>query len=97
MSFFCRLTRRHYWCTPHRSAENNKLVQVCYECGAERAAIDLTNDVSSEWIKHSIASARAELSNLSSQKAAERVTPQAPVSEPIAVGQGGSGRLLLVK
>jgi hypothetical protein len=37
MSFFCRLSRRHYWCTPHRSADN-RLVQVCYECGAERPA-----------------------------------------------------------
>jgi hypothetical protein len=40
MSFFCRLSRRHYWCTPHRS-EDHKLVQVCYECGAERPVREL--------------------------------------------------------
>jgi len=23
MSFFCRLSGKHYWCTPHRSADND--------------------------------------------------------------------------
>jgi hypothetical protein len=40
MSFFCRLSRRHYWCTPHRS-EDQRLIQVCYECGAERPVREL--------------------------------------------------------
>ena len=40
MSFFCRLSRRHYWCTPHRS-EDHRLIQVCYECGAERPVREL--------------------------------------------------------
>ncbi len=39
-SFFCRLSRRHYWCTPHRS-EDHRLVQVCYECGGERSVVEL--------------------------------------------------------
>ncbi len=45
MSIFCRLLRKHYWGTPHR-ASDDKLVQVCYECGAERPASDLYNEVS---------------------------------------------------
>ena len=40
MTFFCRLSRRHYWCTPHRS-EDQRLIQVCYECGAERPVREL--------------------------------------------------------
>ncbi|HVF91307.1 MAG TPA: hypothetical protein VNH22_14670 [Blastocatellia bacterium] len=44
MSIFCRLLRKHYWGSPHRSSDN-KLVQVCYECGAERPASDLYNEV----------------------------------------------------
>ena len=26
----------HYWGVPHPDAKNNRLVQTCYECGAER-------------------------------------------------------------
>ena len=61
MSFFCRLTRRHYWCTPHRSSEN-KLIQVCYECGAERPARELLDDLAPERLSHSLNSARSHLS-----------------------------------
>jgi hypothetical protein len=88
MSFFCRLTRRHYWCTPHRSAADNRLVQVCYECGAERAVQELQNEISTEWIRHSIATAKAEMSNLAAQLSAERLGQRATShNEPIAVGQ----------
>ena len=40
MSFFCRLSRKHYWSIPHRN-ESQLLVHVCYECGAERPAREL--------------------------------------------------------
>ena len=40
MSFFCRLSRKHYWSIPHRNDEQ-LLVHVCYECGEERAAREL--------------------------------------------------------
>ena len=40
MSFFCRLSRKHYWSIPHRN-DDKLLVHVCYECGAERAAREL--------------------------------------------------------
>ncbi|MBI3649721.1 MAG: hypothetical protein HY231_01595 [Acidobacteria bacterium] len=43
MSFFCRLSRKHYWCTPHRS-EDHRLIQVCYECGAERPVRELHSE-----------------------------------------------------
>ena len=43
MTLFCKLSRKHYWCTPHRT-EDRRLVQVCYECGAERPARELHNE-----------------------------------------------------
>jgi hypothetical protein len=60
MSFFCRLSRRHYWCTPHRSSDK-RLVQVCYECGAERPASELVDDLASERFSHKLASAKSQL------------------------------------
>jgi hypothetical protein len=27
---------RHYWGIPHERASDNRLIQTCYECGAER-------------------------------------------------------------
>lgn len=44
MSFFCKLSRRHYWSVPHRS-DNNQLVQKCYECGAERTVCEVYKEV----------------------------------------------------
>lgn len=44
MTLFCKLSRKHYWCTPHRT-EDRRLVQVCYECGAERPARELHAEV----------------------------------------------------
>ena len=97
MSFFCRLTRRHYWCTPHRSAADNRLIQVCYECGAERLASELSNEISTEWLKHSIASAKAELANLPIKHSAERSAARPASPEPVAVGQRATGKLFVVK
>jgi len=64
MSFFCRLSGRHYWCTPHRSADH-RLVQVCYECGAERPARELLDDLAPERLNHSLASARNQMARAS--------------------------------
>ena len=97
MSFFCRLTRRHYWCTPHRSAADNRLIQVCYECGAERLASDFSNEISTEWLKHSMASAKAELANLPTKHSAERSVAHSTTPEPVAVGQRHTGKLFVVK
>jgi hypothetical protein len=68
MSFFCRLSGRHYWCTPHRSSDK-RLIQVCYECGAERSARELVDDLAPERLNHSLAAARSQLANASGRVA----------------------------
>lgn len=60
MTFFCRLSGRHYWCTPHRSSDK-KLIQVCYECGAERPASELVDELAAERFNHKLASAKSQL------------------------------------
>jgi hypothetical protein len=64
MSLFCRLSRRHYWCVPHRSSDN-RLIQVCYECGAERPVRELLDDFAAERLSHSLTSAGAHAVRLS--------------------------------
>lgn len=27
---------RHYWGIPHRRVTDNRMIQICYECGKER-------------------------------------------------------------
>jgi hypothetical protein len=27
---------RHYWGIPHRRVSDNRMIQICYECGKER-------------------------------------------------------------
>ena len=27
---------RHYWGIPHRRVRDNRMIQICYECGKER-------------------------------------------------------------
>ena len=96
MTLFCRLSGRHYWCTPHRSADR-RLVQVCYECGAERPAYEIHDDFAAERLNQSLISAKAEVATLTSRLGYEQ--PQTPSfsQEPIAVGQGSSHKFLLVK
>jgi hypothetical protein len=93
MSLFCRLSRRHYWCTPHRSADR-RLVQVCYECGAERPASEIEDDFAVERFSHSRASARTQVEKLSSPRVVEETSAS---QERIAVGQGRFSKFLLVK
>ena len=92
MSFFCRLSRKHYWCTPHRSADR-RLVQVCYECGAERPAHDFQDDLAKERLNQSLISARSEVVKLESPLRGEHSS----AGERIAVGQEPSRKFLLVK
>jgi hypothetical protein len=96
MSLFCKLSRRHYWCTPHRSADH-RLVQVCYECGAERPARELHDDFAFERFSHSLSSARAEVKKLSPPRAIEGSSTPSATQERIAVGQGRARKFLLVK
>ena len=96
MSFFCRLSRKHYWCTPHRSADK-RLVQVCYECGAERPAHEFHDDFAAERLKQSLTSAKAEAVKLSSPRLNEEPSAASASRERVAVGQGRSWKFLLVK
>jgi hypothetical protein len=94
MSFFCRLSGKHYWCTPHRS-EDKRLVQVCYECGAERPVTDFQDDFAAERLNQALSLARTEVAKLSS-----RYSNESSVSgsrDLIAVGLGHSRKFLLVK
>ena len=96
MSFFCRLSRKHYWCTPHRSTDK-RLVQVCYECGAERPTPEIKDDFAIERFNHALAAARSEAIKLSSHRAMEEAARTSASKERIAVGQRHTGKLLLVK
>jgi hypothetical protein len=86
MSLFCRLLRKHYWGAPHRES-NNKLVQVCYECGAERPASELYNEVS---LWHSFDSRRGAIDGAARGQRAEE-----PVV--VVVSPDFKGNLSLVK
>ena len=89
MSFFCRLSRKHYWGTPHRSADN-RLIQVCYECGAERPARELHNDFSIESFDNLLAADRAREVKAYPRPIEQQISEpvsRAPVDERIAVGQ----------
>jgi len=94
MSIFCRLSRKHYWCTPHRSADR-RLVQVCYECGAERQARGFQDDVATERLNHSLTSARTEVAKLVTPRLGE--SEASAGQERLAVGQGRERKFLLVK
>jgi hypothetical protein len=91
MSFFCRLSRKHYWSIPHRSVDK-RLVQVCYECGAERPAHDFRDDVAIERLNQSLVSARSEVVRLSPSGLMQEASAS---QEQLAVGQGR--KFLLVK
>lgn len=96
MSFFCRLSRRHYWCTPHRSADN-RLIQVCYECGAERPARELHNEPTPEWSDSSISASAIRKARLASRPADELEAVRPSRSEQVVIGQVQARKLALVK
>jgi hypothetical protein len=86
MTLFCRLIRRHYWCTPHRSADN-RLVQVCYECGAERLVRELHDEIFTERVNHSLAAAKSSLASLAMQHMEQEPQQRMINGTRIAVGQ----------
>jgi hypothetical protein len=97
MSFFCRLSRKHYWCTPHRSAAHGRLVQVCYECGSERPASEFHDDFASEHLNHRLAAAKKEVVKFSSFSVTEETAEASRDQELIAVGQNIGRKFMLVK
>lgn len=92
MSIFCRLLRKHYWGTPHREADN-KLVQVCYECGAARPASELYNEVS---LSNSLGSRRVKTDDAARQQLAAEPLVVISSTGPL-VGGDYKGNLSLVK
>ena len=97
MSFFCRLSRKHYWCTPHRSAAHGRLVQVCYECGSERPASEFHDDFASERLNHRLAAAKKEVVKFSEFPVVEERPQVSNDRERIAVGQSIGRKFMLVK
>ena len=96
MSFFCRLSRKHYWCTPHRSADK-RLVQVCYECGAERPAPEFHDDFAVERLNQSLKAARTEVAKLATPRLGKESSAPSGSQERMAVGQVQGRKFLLVK
>jgi hypothetical protein len=96
MSFFCRLTRKHYWCTPHRSADG-RLVQICYECGSERPAREFHDDFAAERLTLRLASAKTEAKRMSTPYMTDVPAPASEEVEPIAVGQRRARKFMLIK
>ena len=72
------------------------MVQVCYECGAERPAREFHNEVSAEWYKRSIASAKNELAKLSLEKPPDRISHVAG-PEAVVAGQERTRKFAIVK
>jgi hypothetical protein len=96
MSFFCRLSRKHYWCTPHRSADG-RLIQYCYECGSERPAREFHDDFATERLTLRLRSAKTDVSRIASDYMADVPHGVSEEEEPIAVGQRTARKFMLVK
>jgi hypothetical protein len=96
MSLFCRLSGRHYWCIPHRSADN-RLIQVCYECGAERQARELHTEPTPEWVFKPTNVSPIKKAKLAPVPVTEPEVPRRASPEPIAVGQAQIRKLALIK
>jgi hypothetical protein len=72
------------------------LVQVCYECGAERAAREFHDDFATERLNHSIRSAKMEVAKLVAPRMIDGSKATA-TQERLAAGQGSARNFLLVK
>jgi len=96
MTLFCKLSRKHYWCTPHRS-EDHRLVQVCYECGAERPARELHTEELPEGVHRTLATATTHLTQVVAKSGKLDRSRQRLSEAHRAIGQTALGRLTLVK
>jgi hypothetical protein len=96
MTLFCKLSRRHYWCVPHR-ADDRRLVQVCYECGAERLARELHTEELPEGAHRTPATAATRPTGaIAKPVGIERPQPRRS-DKRVAIGQTTLSRLTLVK
>ncbi len=96
MKLFCRLSRKHYWLTPHRSTDN-RLVQMCYECGAERTLNGFEDNGATERLNEMLASARTDLAKMSSERRYQSSQTQIETVEPIRASDVRLRVLSLVK
>jgi NMD protein affecting ribosome stability and mRNA decay len=96
MKLFCRLSRKHYWSTPHRSTEN-RLVQMCYECGAERTLNGFEDNGATERLNEMLASARNDLAKMRAERRYQSPQTQIETVETIRTGTGPLRILSLVK
>jgi len=96
MTLFCKLSRKHYWCTPHRS-EDKRLVQVCYECGAERLARELHTEELPESVHHTLATATTNLTGVVVRPGKLDRPQRRRNDQRVAIGQTALSRLTLVK
>lgn len=96
MTLFCKLSRKHYWCVPHR-ADDHRLVQVCYECGAERAARELHTEELPEGVHRTLANAITNPTGIIARPVRmERSQPRRS-DQRVALAQTTLSRLTLVK
>ena len=93
MTLFCKLSRKHYWCIPHRSSVDHRLVQVCYECGAERPARELHTEDLPDGVHGTQTTATSNLTHV----VAKSSRTERPQPARMAIGQTALGRLTLVK
>lgn len=96
MTLFCKLSRKHYWCTPHRS-EDHRLVQVCYECGAERPARELHTEKLPEGVHRTLATATRNLTGVAARPVGLERPESRRSDQRLAMGQTTLSRLTLVK
>lgn len=96
MTLFCRLSRKHYWCIPHRSADN-RLVQVCYECGAERTARELHTEIWPNRNNQTRVSTKPNLAAFTGQRLSDMASSQVIKENSRVIGQAGERRFTLVK
>ncbi len=93
MSLFCRLSGKHYWSIPHRT-DDNRLVKVCYECGAERPVVEVYKEVLTDWF---------DPTTKPNGIAKPVITPEPPIEKreikfkPFMIGQSILKRLALGK
>ena len=96
MTLFCKLSRKHYWCTPHRT-EDRRLVQVCYECGAERPARELHTEGLAAGVDHVLAATSRNRVSVGNRPIKLERPTRHRNEQPVAMSQPALSRLTLVK
>jgi hypothetical protein len=72
-------------------------VQVCYECGAERAARELHTEELPEGVHRTLATATTNLTSIGAKAAGRERSARWRSDQRVAIGQTALSRLTLVK